>query len=384
MKSLLIRSTLILSLFAGLLTSCKEDINFAGDFEETPVIIGLLDISDTLQYVKVMRTFSGSNNSINVAQIPDSNYFQQVDVRVEEWRKNSNNVLELARYWDLTDTTLHDKEPGAFFSPDQKVYFFKAVNPSFVSANYSSIANDMLYDQAEYRMTTTINGGEIIVNGKTSLVKDIAITSPNNLGSYNFIGTAAGQTYYAAPVAKANIGNSKVVDCRMHIYINEYFNGVPVEKMIEWRVDEYYGSELTGTTANFTLQGSTFYNLIKLGVTNDPTINKRTLNRIELLITGGTDELNQYILVNQPSSSLAQNKPTFTNLVRLDGKENVIGIFSSRKTVRQTKLNYLTGNPSIRAIDQNSEKELCTGAYTGSLLFCSSNPLYASETYYCQ
>lgn len=386
MKQLLFRFTLFLLGLSGILTSCKEGIDFAGNFEETPVVVGLLDPNDTLQYIKVMRTFGGSNNALQVAQIEDSNYYEQVDVVVEEWRNNPNtSALEKARSWTLRDTVLTHKASGAFFSPNQKVYYFNPTQPSYVNPTYSSNSNELVQEGPEYRMITTINNGEIVVKGSTGILSTMSITSPSYLGNYNFIGTVNGQKVYNTISAKASNGNAKIMDCRMRIYINEYFNGVPVEKFIEWPINQYTGSEVTGTSSTFVLHGLTFFNLVKDGVTNDPTITKRELTKIDLVVTGGTNDLSHYILINQPSSSLAQNKPTFTNLSRTDGK-GVIGLFSSRRTVIQTKLKYIPNNPSYRALDYKSMQELCIGPITGNLLFCSDNPIDVNnnESWVCQ
>jgi hypothetical protein len=380
MKRILLFPLLVLFSSLGLWTSCKEDIDFSGDYAVAPVIIGLLDASDSLQYIKVMRTFGGSNNSVEVAQIEDSNYFAQADVVVEEWRKNgTTQQLELARSWTLQEVTLTNKVPGAFFAPNQKVYRFDATAPTLVTPAYSSIANSLLSNLATYKMKATLNGGEIVVNGSTELVSGVAITSPSNLGSLSFISNVNGQKVYSSATVKANNGDAKVMDCRLKIYINEYFNGTPVEKAIEWKIDEYTGTEVSGASSSFSLSGFNFYTVIKNGVTNDPTINKRELNKIVITVTGGTNELSQYILVNEPTSSLAQSKPLFTNLIRTDGKK-VIGIFSSRGTIEAIKLKYMTPNTTIRALDEKSEEELCIGPITGGLFFCSDNPIYQNPT----
>ena len=106
------------------------------------------------------------------------------------------------------------------------------------------------------------------------------------------------------------------------------------------------------------------------------------MKKVRLLATCGTSDLNKYILVNQPSSSLAQTKPTFTNLSTSDGRP-VVGIFSSRSTIIQEKLAYNPMAQTLRAFDKNTTKELCTGPITGTLWFCSEHIGDASELYHC-
>ena len=368
---------------ALLISSCEDDIDFAGDHVETPVLFGLLDKNDSLHYVKITRTFGGSNNALEVAQIADSSYFQDVDIKVEEWAPlPPNNVNTKVRTWVLKDTILTTKVPGAFYSPKQKVYYFKT--EPFNISNQPAIGdpnlNVALKDGATYKLIATINGGEIVVTGETELVTGMSISQPGS-APLSFIKTVQGVEQYNSLSLKANNGNAKVVDARMLITFDEYFNGVPVKKSFTWKIGELNGDQITGATSNFPANGETFYTLIKNNCTNDATINKRRLTSIRIIMTGGSTELSKYILVNQPSSSLAQNKPSFSNLTRTDGGP-VIGIFTSRMTNKLDKFN----TTSTATLDNLSRKELSIGPITGLLMFCSDYQIDINngESWACQ
>lgn len=371
-----------------LITSCEDDIDFSGDHVETPVLFGLLDKSDSLHYVKITRTFSGSNNSLLVAQIEDSSYFQDVNIVIEEWVPlGQNNASTLVRSWTLQDTVLKNKAPGAFYSPNQKVYFFKTktFNPLNQPAPNDGNPTTALKQEATYKMTATVNGGQIVVKGETKLVSAMSITSPTGNGNYSFVKMVGGVKQYNVPSLKANVGNSEVVDARIQFFFNEYINGAPIQKSFTWKVGEMTGSEITGESVSFAANGETFYQLVAQNCTNDPSITKREMTSIRLIMTGGSDDLAKYILVNKPSSSLAQNKPSFTNLTRTDGGP-VVGLFSSRMTNRLDKLKYNPALPSQRALDLLSLRELCIGPITGLFGFCSDNPIDINngESWVCQ
>lgn len=372
----------------ALVTSCKDDIDFAGDHVETPVLFGLLDKNDSLHYVKLTRTFGGSNNSIDVALIADSSYFQNAEIVVEEWASlPPNNVFTKVRSWILKDTVLTNKVAGAFYSPNQKVYYFQT--QAYNALNQPAIGDQnplvALKDEATYKIIANINGGQIVVNGETKLVTGMSIASPSSNGNYSFVKTVNGVKEYNGASLKCNNGNAQVIDARIQFFFNEYYGSTPVEKSFTWKVGEYNGDAVQGTTSSFSANGETFYQLVSQNCTNDPTITKRQMTSIRLIMTGGSEDLNKYILVNQPSSSLAQNKPTFTNLTRTDGGP-VIGLFSSRMTTKQDKAVFNPSLPNQRAMDYLSTKELCSGPITGLLLFCSSNPvdINNSESWACQ
>ena len=359
-----------------LVTSCEDDIDFAGEHVETPVLFGLLDKSDSLHYVKLTRTFGGSNNALDVALIEDSSYFQDAEIRIEEWASTK------VRTWILRDTILTNKASGAFYSPNQKVYYFKTetFNISNPPATGETDLNVALKDDVTYRLIASINGGEIVVNAETKLVTGMAVNQPGS-APLSFVKTVQGVKQYNTLSLKSTNGNAKVVDARIQFFFDEYFNGIPVRKSFIWKVGEMNGTQLTGSQSNFNASGETFYTLIAQNCTNDPTITKRKMTSIRILMTGGSDALSKYILVNQPSSSLAQNKPTFSNLSRTDGGP-VIGIFTSRMT---NKLEKFSTN-STAALDNLSRKELSTGPITGSFLFCSDfqPDINANESWVCQ
>ena len=383
--SLILFPIAIISAIIGL-NSCSEELPDSGESVVTPVIVGLLDKSDSLHYIKVTRSFAGNNNALIVAQIADSSYYEDVEVKVEEYTPNNGSgPLVLRRTWTLRDTILTNKEPGAFYSPNQKVYYYKtdvynSLNPP---SDISSDPTLALKPNATYKFVAVVNGGEYTVNAETKLVDDVTITYPLNLAPYSFASyTGNAFNSYSTTNCKANIGNSEkssqVVDARIKITIREYFAGVPVDKSFFWKIGELNGSAITSDIVTLPALGQNFYTIVKQNVTTDPTIDKRQLISMVLTYTGGTDELSKYILVNKPSTSLAQNKPIYTNVTCSDGRQ-ALGIFSSRNKSVQTK----TESSGTRAISVASMRQLCTGSITGSLLFCSQNAGDSGESYFC-
>jgi hypothetical protein len=78
--------------------------------------------------------------------------------------------------------------------------------------------------------------------------------------------------------------------------------------------------------------------------------------------------LNDYINANQPSTSLAQNKPSYTNL-----SGGALGVFTARNKIEYVRPFITNTGINGRGFGQNSTRELCLGQYTLSLGFCSSH-----------
>lgn len=376
-----------LAAFVSFFYSCSEKVNLIGDFKETAVVYGLLDHSDSIHFIKITRAFIGPGNAIEIAKIPDSNYFNQVEATVSEFVNGT-----LTRTWILEDTIVENKETnGAFYGPEQKVYYFKTLPTTISSSGLNGVIQTSpnpqltsLNPDALYKFKAVINGGEFEVTGETELVKGITTTASSQNFTFKFANNPA--EYIPTSVTTSNTGNSFVVNTQLDIAFNEHRGSDITEKRFNWQLGEE--NTLPGKSVESSANGETFYDLLKANISNDPTITRRTFNGIYVTITGGAEELYNYMEVNKPSSTLAQSKPSYTNLTVSNGKR-VVGIFSSRQTIKIFKPFYVSAQQAfIRAIDKKSTRELCQGPITGTLLFCSNHPgdnvINQEESFACQ
>lgn len=375
----------LLTLFVALafLASCNEKIDFQGAFKETVVVYGLLDQADSLHYIKVNRAFIGPGNALDIAQIPDSNYFEDVEVTVSEYLDGNLN-----RTWILRDTVVSTKDTnGIFYAPEEKVYYFKTL-PTGLNESIQ-VSNDpqqsSLNRFAVYKLAVVVDGGKYTVNGETELVR--GITSPATSQNFSFKFADDPAEYISTGVTASNTGTSYIINTNLAIEFYEYEGVNNSIKSFNWLLGE--ADVLPNSSKTFTALGGTFYDLIKSNATDDnPSIDKRTFKGIWITITGGAEELYNYMVVNRPSSTIAQSKPSYTNLT-VNNEGNVVGIFSSRQTLRVYKPFYTSPQQAfIRAIDKRSTRELCQGPITGTLFFCSNHPgdnvVNQEEAFACQ
>ncbi len=350
-------SIITLALFS--LSACKEEISLSTEYKETPVIYGLLDQSESIHMIKINRGFVGPGNAFQFAQIPDSNYFENVSAKVEEL---VNNVP--VRTWTLKDTLIETKSTdGLFFGPQQKVYYFETA-PSAP-----------LVENAIYRLTVDIEEGKLQVVGETKLVSGFAST--NAFSSQNSQLKLAGDPgeYKGATVFCAG-GTAVFGSITIEIDIAEFRGNDTTIIRIPWKIGE---TTTASGSLSVTGQGEAFYNVVKQGLTNDNTITKRNFIGFNAKYIGGANEFYNYILVNKPSSSLTQTKPIYTNLSVSEGYK-VVGPFSARSTVNVYKPFVFNSLPYIRSLDVNSTRELCEGSILAPYLFCSQHPADGGTT----
>jgi hypothetical protein len=365
--------SIYLSLILLTLSSCSEEINLNGDFKETAVVYGLLDHADSLHFIKITRAFIGPGNALEIAKIPDSSYFDNVELTVSEYIGSA-----FQRTWVLKDTIVENKDiNGAFYAPQQKVYYFKTLPtitssmgvPGTVQTSSDELMTS-LQPGATYKMKAKINNGEFEVTGETELINGLSTSTSTQNFTFKFADDPA--EYISTGVAVSNTGNSFIVNAQLDVLFNEYVGSTSTVKSFNWKLGE--SDVEPNSSQTFTALGKTFYDLVKQNVSDDPSIDRRTFNGIYITITGGAEDLYNYMVVNKPSSSLAQSKPTYTNL-KVTKEKRVVGIFSSRQTLKIFKPFYVSSAQAyIRAIDKKSTRELCQGPITGLLKFCSNHP----------
>ena len=349
-------------LIGSLLTSCNEDVDLIGDFEETAVVYGLLDQSDSVHFIKINRAFIGPGNALEISQIPDSNEFQQVDVTISEYIDGL-----LSRQWTLGDTLIENKDPnGVFYTPFQKMYYFKTSSTEPLNPN------------CIYKLHISINNGDIIVDGETEIVSGISTSADGQTFRFDFVDDPG---IYLEKGISIFSGNSHIMNTTLEVNFFEYTSpGVGALKSFKWKLGE---SDVNpNSSKTFTVNGKTFYDLILANITNNPLIIQRKLYSIKVIATGGDEDFYNYLTVNAPSSTLAQSKPTYTNL-SVNENHAVIGIFSSRYKYSIEKKYINTSNANLRMLATKSVAELCTGPITGNLFFCSQHIGDASTDYYC-
>lgn len=113
------KSILMALAFAGLLASCKQEVDLYADFREVPIIYGILDAEADTNFIKITRAFYAPGDATQIAMNPDSsNYPGRLDVRLTEFR-NGQEMREIV----LDTITIHNKQEGTFYAPDQKLYY---------------------------------------------------------------------------------------------------------------------------------------------------------------------------------------------------------------------------------------------------------------------
>lgn len=119
----------IILLFTIVFFSCSTDIELYADYKDVAIVYAMLNAKADTNYVKIIRAFCGTNDNpidaSEVALIADSsNYPGKLDVCFIELKNTNGGLYEpTGRVIQLDTMTIHNKEEGTFYAPDQKIYY---------------------------------------------------------------------------------------------------------------------------------------------------------------------------------------------------------------------------------------------------------------------
>ena len=305
---------------ATLFFACSTDIDFYADYKEIPIIYGILDANADTNYVKITRVFSVEGDAYQTAINPDSsNYPGKLDVRLVEYR-NGDSIREI-----LLDTiTIHNKQPGVFYAPDQKLYYTtEKLNINGKKDKYSYRLKAALPDR-------TLTSKADIVGNNSFGVQSLAVNF-----SKEYLGMAPRQFLFH-PAINGTI---------YHISMTFTFLEQPtpdddsVPRSMHWDIGtfstpDYFEYHTDGDAYVFPYRPEDFYDKLKEFIGGDTAIVglRRYIGDypVEVIITAGGERLRQYIYNNDMSNGFVLGDPEFALI------DDGFGVFSSRTTTRKS------------------------------------------------
>ncbi len=341
-----------------LFSSCETEFSLNGDYKRIPVVFGLLDHHETTHFIKITRTFLGDGNNFDFAQIADSSYFDQVDAQIIEL--NSDNT-ETGRKWQLHDTLITNKESGTFYGPEQKMYVFYEAD---------------LDSSKQYKLVADLDEGTYSLDAKTKLLPNFRygfqIEQTGFRFSFNPNNSSGETTYGSFNLVFDQAKNGALYESRIIFnYRETYADGSTSVKSIPWLIyNKEQDNPNSPTTIQHNVGGADFYNLLKDNIASNSDVIKREIIGLDLTTSIADVELAKYMEISAPTSSLSQATPHYTNV---NSEVGALGLFSSRHTVILENIQ----------LSSKTVEEVCTGAITGGLGFCSSLSEHNGESFYC-
>ena len=325
------RFILVLSCFILIFNSCSTDVDLYADYKDIAIVYAMLNPKADTNYVKIIRAFCGTNDdpidANEVALIADSsNYPGKLDVRLIELKNTYGNSYEPTGRILMFDTlTLHNKEEGVFYSPDQKVYY---TDESLASA---SGGNKYAYQL----IVVKPNGDTITARTKMVGNEDFKLIS----GSVSFQksqSNALGKIVFRAD------GAAPVYDIKMQFNYLEQHEGQAIRSK---SISRSFGTKPLSSFAKVPNTENSYYqeysvnwlfNALESAIGNDTVVNPnhpnvvRYIDGFTISISAAGEELLYHYNSNQ-----AQNESPLTMVTPVTNIKGGYGLFCSRTTIEK-------------------------------------------------
>jgi len=322
---------LLSSCFAviAMFNSCSNDFDLVDTWKDIPVVYGLLNANDSIQYIKIEKAFLDETTSaLIVAQEPDSLYYSDISVKLEE--QNSNGAVQREIPLDLVDANNEGfpKEEGIFATTPN--YVFKTVEPLNEERRYNIVIN------------TGGDSGKTITleekNGQRSigLIGDIAVLKPTLNNPYLFeVGRKADFKWRL--IDGSGEPNAAFYDVVMFIHYTERQQGnAPVNKVLEWTLSKNRSANDDNAIQTLEVEGVAFYQYMSQQLDPVGLDVCRELQGFDFAIYAGGEDLYEYINRQAANTGITGTQPLvdYTNL------SEGIGILSTRYDKRLNGLSF--------------------------------------------
>lgn len=336
----------ILLAFVALLafaSSCKKDFSVNADWKDITVVYGLLSQNDSgnMHYLKITKAFLGPGNALAYAKISDSSNYKPADLSVDI--NEFNEYGQFTRSITFRDTTITTKDTlnAIFYGPDQIVYKATAV----------------LNDKYTYKLKIHNNKTGSDITSQTKLISStpsstsFSIQKPDPF-ALNENAVFISGTNSEVDWTTGKEGRRYQLVIRFHYTNNK--NGVFTQDSLDWLVfsDELSKTIKGGEPVQKFISGSAFFSVVGAKIPVDPDI-RRIAGKVDYIFSVASEDLTTYMAVTEPSTSIVQYRPPYTNIT------NGIGLFSSR---------YITGVYG-RKLGDNTKEELKNNPKTAPLNF---------------
>jgi len=291
-----------------LVHSCSTDFDLTADWKEITIVYGLLNVRDSVQYIKINKAFLDENtNALVIAQRRDSLYHKgDLTVKLEEW--DDNNLLNTYSLIKVdANSEIGQKDTGIFANSPN--YLYKLSNP--INKDYA------------YKLVIQTNSGKTIA-AQTSVVDTIKVTRPRQTILYNPLAISPAGRRVEWKTAKNAIIYELTI--RFHYKEISLITLDTVAKFVDWKVFGNFKSDDANLSEEFELPEGGFLNFVCGQIGGSKSNVVRKVGNLDFIFYAGGETLSMYIDVIDAQSGLTSGQihPEFTNV------EGGIGIFSSR------------------------------------------------------
>jgi hypothetical protein len=281
---------------AMLLSACSTDFDVTAPYKEIPVIFGILNKDESVQYIKINKAYLNDEGSAIIAgSVPDSNIYPY-PIEAKLFATYTPITDANIKYIDsvVLDTVHLNKEAGSFNANN---IFYKT--PAGFKVKYAIINRDTTW--ANYQIVVEVK----LYNRFTKIYLN---------HTFNWNGAINGKMY--------------TTFLRFKFREVDDLAGTSVDKYVDMPMFENIKtSNSIGTSKiSYTLSGEAFFTYLQaeLDPLTSSSARREYIAPLEICFNVAGEELTKYIEINNGSGGLNDIRPDYSNV------EGGLGIFSSR------------------------------------------------------
>lgn len=303
-------------------------MDIAASGPEVPILYGLLNASDSVQYIKLNKVFLNKNESAFQTAMNKDSLYLSGNIEVTLIENNAGSIRKT-----ILDTVSKAKESGIFAGPNQLLYLVpksSKINPLYsYSIEVKSKSNN-----------------SILCSASTGIVGDIKILKPQSADTtLPFVIFYRFNEYFKQQTQWQQASKAFLYDGVLRFYYDEIdtLSGDSVRLFVDW---PYFRGLEAGTQTNVPkeMEGELFYKYLSTQIKEKANVIRYGLPVFDLEIYAAGEDLSNYIRISGPSYFLSDIKPIYTNV------KNGYGILSSRN---YKKIKVQTDNPSMLQLERD-------------------------------
>jgi len=320
--------------------SCETDFDTITEYEDITVVYGLLDQHKQDQYIKINKAFLSETDVLTYANDPESTTYSDTLLAVILQEIDANDTVVNTFVFDTT--TVYDKEDGTFYSDKQVLYKLTIPEPpneyDIVYRGQIPVDTILVWLNTENKYRLIIKNTETgkIITSETTLVDNFGLAAPFvNLSTITF----NPNPYSPVSIPFEFPDNARRFEVNMDFHYEEVRNigGVDVTSYTSRNIMSNTVSTQAGQIDHIiNYSHNRFFGACDAlipyedQVVEDSVISRTSIS-VEIRIAAAEENFALYLEVNEPSTSIVQDKPLHSNI------ENGIGIFSARSNYRAYK-----------------------------------------------
>lgn len=374
MKHSILYSSLFL-LITSVFTSCKNDLDVLAPGEESVSVYGVLNPNEPVQNIRINKVYLTEGDALTAAQDPTQINFGPGELTVTLQRFMTGSTTP-------TLTTVGDGSKKQIVLTETVV---TTASGSFSQNQRIWQTSDKLYSKGEYKLTIRNNNTGKEFTSQTNVIDSIVSGfgsymplktytlsgNPGNSypthGNYVTVGVPGTTTpksayidYSLTPLTQlttikfTTVPNGRLYNISMRFhYEDSIVGGTVLKKYVDYDFITLKSSDLKGgevLTTSFTEQS--FYDNTALQVAKDNVANlvSRKSLYMEYFVYAGNQTLSDFLQINAPSTSIAQDKPNYSNI------SGGVGIFAAKSRFSVSKdlwsdfINEIACNPTTKSL----------------------------------